>query len=395
MLFVTTIDKTIEMFLFPYAEHLAARGWRVDAMTQVRGDGHSLDPYFESVWPLRWSRNPLDARTLFRAPRAIRALVRAGRYDIVHVHTPVAAFVTRFALRREQRAGQVKIVYTAHGFHFHDGERRIKNAIYALLERLAGRWTDHLIVINEEDRDAALRLDLVDPARLSWLPGIGIDTQVFCREGLSETAIAQRRRGLLGDRQGPVYLIVAELHPRKRHADALHGFTLLGDPESVLALAGEGSLEPELRRRARALGIDGQVRFLGHRPDVPVLVAASDALVLTSEREGLPRCVLEAMAIGTPVIATAVRGTRELLADDCGVLVPVGEPRALAEAMRSLIDQPDVARTRADRARQRVREDYGLDQLLAAHDQLYERLVNDGRTGALALSGSFAATPGV
>ena len=100
---------------------------------------------FDAVWDVDWSRNPFDLTSLTRAAPRVRQVVLGEGYDIVHVHTPVAAFTTRYALRKERAA---KTVYTAHGFHFSPELSTTRSAPFLALEKLAGRWTDELVVIN-------------------------------------------------------------------------------------------------------------------------------------------------------------------------------------------------------------------------------------------------------
>ena len=140
----------------------------------------------------------------------------------------------------------------------------------------------------------------------------------------------------------------------------------------VLLFIGEGPRRDRVARDVAALGLTGRARFLGHRSDVAALVGACDALILASEREGLPRCLLEAMSMRVPAIASTARGSRDLLADGRGLLFPVGDIAALASAMRHTIDDQKAAAVRAGRARAWVCEHASLDRLLALHVTLYE-----------------------
>ncbi|MDR0648615.1 MAG: glycosyltransferase, partial [Synergistaceae bacterium] len=113
LLIATTVAVTIRAFLLPYADFFRQKGWRVGAMTSEAASLPELAGHFDEIIDVRWRRNPLDPANL-RECAPIREAVARGSYDIVHVHTPVAAFVTRLALRRERASG-LKVVYTAHG----------------------------------------------------------------------------------------------------------------------------------------------------------------------------------------------------------------------------------------------------------------------------------------
>ena len=179
LLIVTTVYNMIRDFLLPYAEHYREKGWRVDALAQPDSTFGECEPAFDHAWTIEWSRNPLQLRNPFGHLRQMRELVARERYDIVHFHTPIAGFLGRAALRRARSRDGTIVIYTAHGFHFHSNRGRLANAPFSLAEKAAARWTDYLVVINEEDARAARRLALVPPQRLVQMPGIGIDTSRF------------------------------------------------------------------------------------------------------------------------------------------------------------------------------------------------------------------------
>ncbi|ACG75616.1 glycosyl transferase group 1 [Anaeromyxobacter sp. K] len=390
LLIATTIARTIDAFLVPYAEHFRALGWEVDALA---GDefGPSLARHFTQVHAAPWSRNPFSPVNL-SAPRVLRRLQQQRGYDIVHVHTPVAALVTRFALRSMRQVGAPRVVYTAHGFHFHSRGRHPTNAAFRVLERIGGRWTDALIVINEEDERAAINHSIVAPDALVRMPGIGVDIE-GCRARRADPEVIQKVRDELAiERGAPYFLVVAEFTRNKRHANvvrALAGLRASGR-EAHLVFAGFGAEESRVRQLAGSLSLSNRVHFLGYRRDVPALMTGASALVLASVREGLPRCVLEAMAIGTPVIGTRARGTTELLGDDCGFLVAIDDVGSLASAMAGVVDDPERALARARRAADRVRE-YGLGEVLRLHEELYGRLLGNTAIAAEARTGRRAS----
>lgn len=374
LLIATTVIDTIDAFLLPFARHFRDRGWTVDAacrddLSHLREAG-----YFDATFQLPWSRNPLDPRNLARAPGLLRALVAARGHDLVHVHTPVASFVTRYALGALPAARRPALVYTAHGFHFHPRGNPLRNLTFLGLEKLAGRWTDYLVVMNRHDEAAARRHGLVAQERLRPMPGIGVDLTALHPEAIERSAVEAFRRDVGLAEGAPYFLMAAEMIPRKRHADLLEAYALLarqvGPSAPALVLAGKGVLEEALRGSARRLGISDRVRFAGFRRDVAAAMRGALAVLLTSEQEGLPRCLLEAMALGTPVIATRIRGNVDLLDDGCGLLVEVGDHRGLAAALLASVEDPAAAQERARRARQKA-DRFDLRHILALHESLY------------------------
>jgi len=388
LLIVTTVPDSVPFFV-PFADHFRRAGWTVDALTGSL-EGLVWRDHFDAVHRVPWSRDPTALGRLARSPVRVREVVARGRYDIVHVHTPVASFVTRLALRSRDRRTGPRVIYTAHGFHFHRSGQRWRNAAYLALEKVAGRWTDWLVVINREDEAAARRFRIVPGERVRWMPGIGVDLGKYSPRAVSEDAL-RRLRAELGLGEDPVALMVGEFVPGKRHADLLRAFAVARRrPELArarLLLAGRGPLSEEVEKLAAALGMAREVRVLGLRRDIPVLLRAASVLVLPSDREGLPRCVLEAMAMGVPVVGTRVRGTTELLGGGCGWLVEVGDPAGLAAAMVEALTDPAGAREVASRARERVAA-YDERLVIRSHEELYaEALASLRSPGSATRSG--------
>ncbi|RKJ77983.1 MULTISPECIES: glycosyltransferase family 4 protein [unclassified Pyramidobacter] len=375
LLIATTIQRTLRDFLLPYGDYFRAQGWQVDAMANARDPFPAAESHFDRFYAVDWGRRPLDPHNFARAPRAVRELVAREKYDIVHVHTPVAAFVARFALRGLRAARQVKVVYTAHGFHFFKGNSKIKNGLFIALEKLAGRWTDRLVVINREDYDAAQKHRIVPRENVALMPGIGVDLSRYSRGAVSDAQVAAAREEMRLTPEDRYILMIAEFNPGKRHRDAVRALARIEEPRLHLAFAGQGPLFAETQALARRCGVEKRCHFLGQRDDVPALLKGAAAAVLPSEREGLPRSILEAMAMGTPAIGADVRGTRDLLAGGCGTLVPVGDTEALAHAFHAVFGAPAPCREHVRRASEKVKN-YAIERLQKMHEQLYAGLLS-------------------
>jgi glycosyltransferase involved in cell wall biosynthesis len=373
LLIVATVDNMIRDFLLPYARHYRALGWRVDAMAQRDETYEDCADVFDRMWDIGWSRDPRRLWATANDVRAVRRIVTSELYDLVHVHTPIAGFSTRLALRRVRRRGRPLVIYTAHGFHFQPGGSRARNALFLGLERLAGRWTDYLIVINRADEAAATKHRIVAPERLVYMPGIGIDFARYDPQAVATDAIVHVRERLALERDDKLFVMIAEFTANKRHRDAVEALARLARPDVHLAIAGRNgpALEPT-RRFAAERGVEGNVHMLGWLDDIGALLRAGCAMLLVSGREGLPRSIMEALCLEVPVIATRIRGVTDLLADGGGLLVEVGDVDGIVDAMTWLLDHPDEARALAEHGRDRLRP-YGVDELIQAHDELYER----------------------
>ncbi|HLY73625.1 MAG TPA: glycosyltransferase family 4 protein [Planctomycetota bacterium] len=375
LLMVATVPATLEAFLVPIAKHFRSLGWRVDAIARDLTRSSACESVFHGCRDIPWSRNPLDPRNLSRAARLVREHVDEGNYDLVHVHTPVAGFVTRMAIRRRKAGDRPRVIYTAHGFHFYRGGSFLKNLLFRTLEQIAGRWTDALVVMNREDEEAAREFQIVPSGRIRFMPGIGLETARYCPGTVLPGDVAKLRRELGLASADDLFLMVAEFIPRKRHEDVLYALSRLSTRHAHLLLAGAGPLEENLRRLARTLGIQDRVHFLGFRRDIPVLLRAARALILASEHEGLPRSVMEAMCMETPVIGVRIRGIEDLLEDECGLLVEKGDRTGLAWAMGQVLDDPEGALQLARRARAKM-ERYDLKNILELHESLYREVLS-------------------
>ncbi len=329
------VDFTLYHFLLPLMQGMRDAGHEVvgacargPLSAQVEAKGIRVVDV-----PIRRSADPL---AMWRAYRALVAFFRTERFDIVHVHTPVAALVGRLAAAR---AGVPHVVYTAHGFYFHERMAWPKRAAHMALEWLGGRFTDLLLTQAEEDAASARRIGLSrGPVHAI---GNGSDPARF-RPAAEDPAARARLRAEFGtpdDR--PVIAVVGRLVDEKGYPElfaAMHrvdaelwvvGERLASDHAGSVAGA-IAALEADAATRAR-------VRFLGYRQDVPDLLRAADIFTLPSHREGMPRSIIEAMLTGLPVVATDIRGSREEVVDGkTGLLVPVRDPTALAAALSRL-----------------------------------------------------------
>lgn len=378
VLLVTTIARMLEDFLLPLAEHLRDRGWRVDALAHGATHSAPIAKCCDGAWEAPWSRNPLDPRNLLSAVKVVRELVANRGYDVVHVHTPVAAFVTRLALRSCRYDLGCPVVYTAHGFHFHARRPWLSNAPLVGLEKLAGRWTDQLVVINRDDEEQALQYGIVPPQRLVRMDGIGIDPTHYDSGHVPESEVKRVREEIGVAEDEPLFVMVAEFTPQKQQAQVLDALEHTRH-EIKLAFVGDGKTFEATRAKARERGLEGsRAHFLGRRQDVPALLEASTATVLYSQREGLSRAVMEAMCMSRPVIGSNVRGIRDLIADGAGLIVDPDRPTELAEAMDHIVEHPERAREMGERGRRCIAGPYLQHEIARKHEELYETVIRQG-----------------
>jgi glycosyltransferase involved in cell wall biosynthesis len=371
LLVVTTVPGTMH-FLVPYVRHFRALGWRVDGAARDLSADVRADE-FDLVHDVPLSRSLKDVRGLVAGAMTLASIMESG-YDIVHVHTPIASFVTRAMARRLSTRARPAVVYTAHGFHFHREGHPVTNAVFRTAERVAGRWTDRLVVINEEDADQAMRYRLVPRSRLCHMHGIGVDTRWYSRARVTVEASRAALDEIGMDPDRPYFVTVGELNRNKRPTDVVRALSQMRERAPALLFLGSGGERSAVTELAASLGVADRV-VISQVSDVRPLVAPAIALVQASKREGLPRSIMEALSLGVPVITSAARGSRELVGNDRGQVVPIGAIQEMAAAMDYLVQNPTQASAMGARGRRLMVERYDLQQLIKDHERLYEELL--------------------
>ena len=318
-----------------------------------------------------------EART--SAAGIVRSLTRCLTslgVDVVNTHRDKDTVLGALAALL---AGVPHVVRTVHGLREPlGGWAAVKARAYDALERMALRSVDVVIAVSDHTADA-LRRSGVRPARVTAIHN-GIAPPAIRPPGLP--ARIRRELGI-----GPDALVIGtagRLVPVKGHDGLLRAMAVIlrVRPDARLVVAGGGPLRATLDRTARRLGIDRACVFTGHRPDVRDVIAAMDVFVLPSLSEGIPMALLEAMAIGTPVVATRVGGIPEVVEDGVtGVLVAPGDDAARAEACLELARHRDRARRLALAAGRRVSEDFSRERCGRALLDTYRDVVRGARPG--------------
>lgn len=352
----------------------------LDLATTLKGQGHqvclvSLTPLGKmglearaaglDVASLNMRRGWPDPRALWSFAR----LARRWRPDVVHsnmVHANLLARVTRPLHRAPV------LICTIHSVNDGGGWR-------PWAYRLTDGACDVTTQVSAVGADRYVRLGLVPKAKMLHVPN-AVDTRLFAPDPEARRC----RRVELGLADGTfVWLAVGRFTPAKDHATLLKAFAETGKAGSstALLLAGEGPLEAEIRAEVGRMGLAHTVQFLGVRRDVPDLMNAADALVLSSAWEGMPIVVLEAAATGLPVVATDVGGVGQVVREgQNGYLVPPAEPDALAQAMTRLLQAPgELRREMGERARAIAEADFSLTHVAGEWQDLYARLLKDKR----------------
>jgi glycosyltransferase involved in cell wall biosynthesis len=344
-------------------ELLAGEGGLLDAEARAIPDARvELLPYLKHPVSPFW-----DAVALLK----LRAYFKARRIDLVHTHSSKAGIVGRAAALL---AGVPAVVHTIHGWSFNPTQPTWARAGYVALERAAAGVTDRLIAVSAANREAGIAKRIGRPERYVVLHS-GIDAEKY-RTPRKERGAVRRELGF--DDSHTVVGTVACLKPQKAPLDFLHAAAAAHERKADLRffIAGDGELRPRLEARILELGLQRVVRLLGWRRDVADLLHAMDIFLLTSRFEGLPRAVLQAMAAGVPVVATAVDGTPEVVRDGAsGLLVPPSAPEAAARRLLELAEDEALRRRCVEQGRRRVDASFDIRGMVRELDRLYLSLL--------------------
>ena len=308
-LLVTTVSGFVPQFEMNNVRLLQERGYEVHYASNFDmpsyGDNNDrLKGTGIRCHQIAFAREPWNLQNM-SAVRELAALIRREGVSLLHCHTPMGAACARVAAAR---TGLRNVIYTAHGFHFFDGAPKKNWLIYYPVEKFLSRYTDSLLLINREDYARARKK--FSARHTDLLPGVGIDIGAVQR-GSAESGGLREELGILPGQR--VLLTAGEMIPRKNQALLLEVLRRLNHPTLTLIILGHGKLQDELKAKARVLGVEAQVIFPGYRTDVFRFYGIADLFLFPSLQEGLPVAVMEAMAAGLPVVASGVRGNRDLI----------------------------------------------------------------------------------
>jgi glycosyltransferase involved in cell wall biosynthesis len=319
------------------------------------------------VWYMGKERG-LDPSVL----RRVASTMEDFRPEVVHTHTYALRYALPYMLYRRVPA----MVHTVHNL----ADREIG---------WYGRWVHRLafrrgvlpVAIASEVANSIRRVYGVDDPPL--IPN-GIQLETFRKPSIDREAWRNQEGFAPTD---VLFVCVAWLRPQKNPALLLEAFRRgpASDPRAHLLFAGTGDeqsgyLKSELDRQIDAWGLRERIHLLGLRSDVPELLNAADVFVLSSDYEGNPLAVLEAMAAGKPVVSTAVGGVPELVEGGCGLLVPPGDAQALSKAMSHMLENPDVRKSMGEKSARRAEERFDVRAMTEAYQDLYKELVAGDRS---------------
>lgn len=335
VLVVCTTDSMIWNFLIIHIKELQKRGYEVECACSKTGFffDELVNQHGFILHEIQVHRSPFSFQNISALKELVRIL-RNGKFNNVFCHEPMGGVLGRIAAKR----CHCSVNYMAHGFHFYKGAPLINKIVYYTVEKILSYITDALIVINNEDYEAAKKFHA---KRVFKTHGIGIDTSKF-QKSLDYIYLLNNECHLPAD----VFkvLTVGEMIVRKNHEVLIKALSFL--PDNVhLFIAGTGELETYLKQMAENINVNQRVHFLGFRKDVKNICNSADLFVFPSFQEGLSVALMEAMGCGLPIVASNIRGNNDLIVNGKGgVLIDDNNPLLYKDAIQSFMDNKNACK---------------------------------------------------
>ncbi|MDB9310619.1 glycosyltransferase family 4 protein [Aphanizomenon sp. CS-733/32] len=380
ILHICAIGGTAKILLLPQIKYLLSQKFEVGIACSPGKEVEELQANGYQIHPVNIDRK-ISLFSSLKSIYHLTKIIQQNQYDLVHVHTPIAAVLGRVAARI---AGVKRIVYTCHGLPFHDLSTPTQYYFYFLVEKLTALITDLILSQNYEDISTAKKLGLCPPKKLAYL-GNGVDIDRFHRGRLNPIHQSELRQSLgIPETANLIVGTIGRLTRKKGSGYLIEATAKLVDKFPnlhILIIGGQLSSDPEpfqteLMAKISNLGIENHVTLTGDRQDIPEVLGLLDVFTLpTFTHEGLPRSILEAMAMGLPVVTTDIRGCREaVLQEKTGLIVPSQDSDRLAEALAIMLSNPELRQAYGNQGRRRVTTEYNEDFVFERLTKYYQEL---------------------
>ena len=374
---ICAIDLTVDKLLKPLIIESNKKGFETHIACTDTGLFSKLEKELPNLHNIKIDRS-ISLSSNIQSIYLLYKLMKKEKYDIVHVHTPIAALLGRVAAKL---AGVKHIVYTAHGFYFHEDMSSKQYKFYYNIEKYAAKFlTDWLLLQSKEDYELSVENRFLEPDKIIHLSN-GVDLESNFNPALIDQNYMSELKnelnikpddivfsfiGRLVEEKGVIELLTAFGELRKRYSNIK--LLLIGDlPESERDVTAIN----EIKRLMNQEGICA----LGFRDDINQLLSLSDVFVLPSYREGLPRSIIESMAMENAIIATNIRGCREQVFEENGLLVDRRSSEQLASAMESMIENPEAIERMGIASREIALELFNEEKVLEKQMRLFGELV--------------------
>lgn len=326
-------------------------------------------------------RREIDIKMDFKAGREIFNFIKKEQPDIIHLNSSKAGVLGSIAVYfAKSKIKPPKIVYTVHGWAFLEPVSIKTRLLYLWAERFSARFRGALIVLSQKECDITLKKLLSHPSKINIIPH-GIDHNAM------SFYIREKSRNLLGEKIGNIkfsdedFIVgaVANFYPTKGIEFLVRAASqmpkIFNNKKLFFVVIGDGRERVKLESLIKKYDLRDNFFLAGAIPEAYKLLYAFDTFALPSVKEGFPYVILEAMAAGTPIVATSVGGIPEILNNNSsGILVPPQNPEALKNALMEFLSSGIKRKSCGETARKILRENYGIEKMLQTTSELYNKL---------------------
>ncbi|HFI0932060.1 TPA: glycosyltransferase family 4 protein [Streptococcus suis] len=337
VLIISTVSRQFYLFEQANIRVLRNLGYEVHGAANFDDRSARLKEVNIIEHNIPFQRSPFTIAN-FKAYKELLNLVENQKFDIIHCHSPVGGVLGRLVGMRVQNT---KVFYTAHGFHFYKGSPLLNWLLFYPIEKYLSKYTDQMIVINNED--FTLAKNKFKMKNLNLVTGIGVNFKKFAPSTFQKKM--EMRKSLSLKESDHVLIYVGELSKRKNQMVLIETMVevLKKFPNSYLLLVGQGELKSEYLEKISKLKLTDHIHLLGYRNDIADLMQMSDVALSSSIQEGLPVNLMEAMGVGLPLIVSNCRGNSDLVENQVnGIIVAENKEEFWAKAICELLDSPQL-----------------------------------------------------
>ena len=317
---------------------------------------------------IHFARSPFSSQNI-DCYKQLKAIVDENHFELIHVHTPTVSILTRLAARKARKEGTT-VMYTCHGFHFHNAAPKKNWMMFYPMERMMSRFCDYIVTINKEDFN---RAKTFHAPNVRYIPGVGVNINRIHDCKIDKKAY-KREIGVPGD--CVLILSIGEMIERKNHEVIVRALAEVQNPNVYYAICGKGPLREHLEQLANELGVGDRVKFLGFRKDIPELCNTADISAFPSRIEGLGLAGIEAMAAGVPLVSSNVHGILDYVIDGkTGYALNPEDVDGFAKAISKLADDENLRNDMAANCWNAVAP-FEIDNALRVMWGIYDEILN-------------------
>jgi len=359
--------------IYQLSSYMKAMGNEVAVMSQPEGIlEETVKPYVK-YYPNKYFSNSLNPVIDLLMACQINKAIKNFRPDIISCHSSVAGFLTRLVVKN-----RIPVVFTAHGWAFTDGSPKWRKILAILSERYAAKYCLKIICVSENDRQLAIRYKISPKNKIITIHN---GTEIEPWNKILKLKKDQKEKIALTEYIGQTRIVfVGRLATPKDPTTLIRAFKNLPErlqQKSHVFIVGDGPDRETICKIIGTLKLKNKIHILGFlkRNEVKMTNLSADIYVLTSNWEGLPRAIIEAMACGLPIISTNVGGCRELVDSGNGFIVARGDIYGLTKALSELISNKELREQMGKSSYEKAASEFSLEKMLRATETVYNEIL--------------------